>query len=71
MAKFTWGLAIAFIVTSIALTLIAADQSAGSSVLDRVTDAPATADDAAPAPSLGEDLLPPSSDEAPLVPSGN
>ena len=70
VSKFTWILAIGFICTSIALTLIAADQSAGASVLDRLGDAPAPAD--APAtPDLGDSLLPPSSDDAPLVPSGN
>ena len=58
--------------TSIALTIIAAEQSSGASVLDRVIDAPdAPAEDAAPAPDLGEDLLPPSNDDAPLLPSGN
>lgn len=71
MSKFTWALAVGFIATSITLTLIAADQSAGASVLDRLGDAPASTGDTAPAPSLGEDLLPPSSDDAPLLPSGN
>ncbi|MEY1556126.1 preprotein translocase subunit SecG [Yoonia sp. R2331] len=68
MGKFTWILAIGFIATSIALTIIAAEKSAGASVLDRLTDAPASA----PAtPDLGENLLPPSDGDAPLVPSGN
>ncbi len=69
MGKFTWFLAIGFIATSIALTIIAAEKSAGASVLDRLTDAPASAP--AATPDLGENLLPPSSDDAPLVPSGN
>lgn len=68
MGKFTWILAIGFIATSIALTIIAAEQSAGASVLDRLGPAPA-ADPATP--DLGDSLLPPSSDDAPLVPSGN
>ncbi|MFY9205149.1 MAG: preprotein translocase subunit SecG, partial [Yoonia sp.] len=38
MGKATWILAIAFIGTSIALTIIAAEKSAGSSVVDRITD---------------------------------
>ena len=69
MAKFTWILAIGFICTSIAMTIIAADKSAGASVVDRIIDAPAQSDDAA-TPDLGDSLLPPSSDDAPLVPTG-
>ena len=70
LGKVTWILAIAFIITSITLTIIAAQKSAGSSVLDRLGDAPAAVEESAPASSLGEgsDLLPPSADDAPLVP---
>jgi preprotein translocase subunit SecG len=71
LGKVTWGLAIAFICTSVALTIIAAENSAGSSVVDRITDAPAPA--ATPAlPDLGEgSLLPPTAGSAePLVPTG-
>ena len=70
MGKLTWILAIGFICTSIALTLIAAQKSAGSSVMDRLGDAPAT-EEAAPAiPTLDpNNLLPPTEgDTAPLVP---
>lgn len=70
LGKVTWLLAIAFIITSITLTIIAAQKSAGSSVLDRLGDAPA-AEQSAPASGLGEgeSLLPPSTDDnAPLVP---
>lgn len=70
MSKFTWVLAIAFICTSIALTLIAASDSAGSSVADRLGTAPVAEDDTQ-VPDLGGSLLPPSSDEAPLVPAGD
>ncbi|WP_296425126.1 preprotein translocase subunit SecG [Yoonia sp.] len=70
MSKFTWTLAIAFICTSIALTLIAAEKTAGSSVVDRLGNAP-VAQDGTTVPDLGGSLLPPSADEAPLVPSGN
>lgn len=69
MSKFTWGLAIAFICTSIALTLIAQSNSVGSSVADRL--APLPTDSGVEVPSLGDSLLPPSSDDTPLVPSGN
>lgn len=77
LAKLTWILAIGFICTSIALTIIAAEKSAGVSVIDRLTDQ--TAPETAPstqAPdagtSLGTDLLPPSADEnTPIVPPAN
>jgi preprotein translocase subunit SecG len=72
MGKVTWLLAIAFICTSLTLTILAAQKSAGSSVLDRIGNQPATeqSDDAAPAlPSADDGLLPPSGDDnAPLVP---
>ena len=70
LGKVTWILAIAFIITSITLTIIAAQKAAGSSVLDRMSDAPAAVEESAPS-GLGEgsDLLPPSADDnAPLVP---
>lgn len=67
MTKVTWGLAVAFICTSIALTIIAADRSAGASVVDRIVDAPAQGADV---PDLGDSLLPPSDSDAPLVPAG-
>jgi len=70
MAKFKWIIAGAFIVTSITLTIIAAQNSAGASVIDRLGDIPLTQEDGTPVPDLGESLLPPSSDDAPLVPSG-
>ncbi|MFD1159289.1 preprotein translocase subunit SecG [Roseovarius aestuarii] len=71
LGKLTWILAIAFICTSMTLTIIAAKNAAGSSVLDRITDAPAPAE--APAVDLGDDnLLPPSADEnAPLTPTAD
>lgn len=70
LGKATWILAIAFIGTSIALTIIAAEKSAGSSVVDRLGDAPIAADGVI-TPELGDNLLPPSQDDAPLLPTGN
>ncbi|WP_342076257.1 preprotein translocase subunit SecG [Yoonia sp. SS1-5] len=68
MSKFTWMLAIAFICTSISLTLISASNTAGSSVVDRLGVPSA---DGVEVPDLGDSLLPPSvGDDAPLVPSG-
>jgi len=69
MSKFTWMLAIAFICTSIALTLISASNSAGSSVADRLVPTPA--EGGATLPDLGDSLLPPSSADATLVPAGD
>lgn len=71
LGKVTWGLAIAFIITSIALTIIAAENSAGSSVVDRIVDAPAPASPTLP--DLGEgSLLPPTEGAAePQVPAGD
>ena len=70
LGKLTWLLAIAFIATSMTLTIIAAKNSAGSSVLDRITDAPSRSEPVDIAPGLGDDLLPPSADEnAPLTPT--
>ncbi|MDQ2092509.1 preprotein translocase subunit SecG [Rhodalgimonas zhirmunskyi] len=77
MGKVTWILAIAFIATSITLTVIAAEKSASGSVIDRISDAPAPAADA-PATGLdgqsGDSLLPPSADDGgttPLVPKAD
>ena len=67
IGKATWILAIAFIGTSIALTIIAVEKSAGSSVVDRITDSPVA--EAPATPDLGTDLLPPADSEAPLLPA--
>jgi len=74
LGKVTWGLAIAFICTSIWLTILAAQNSADSSVLDRVGPELPTAEEpltpAVPSvPGAGSDLLPPSADDSgPSVP---
>ena len=70
MTKVTWVLAAAFICTSIALTIIAAQNSASGSVIDRLGGAPAATEETLPGLPSGSDLLPPSSDQ-PLVPSAN
>jgi preprotein translocase subunit SecG len=74
LGKVTWVLATGFIITSIWLTIIAAQKSAGTSVLDRVgggsSSASQPADPALPGPA--DSLLPPTADEnAPLVPSAD
>ena len=63
LAKMTWIFAIAFIATSVTLTVLAARNSAGSSVVDQIGGtAPAPAQPAQPMPGLpatGGNLLPP------------
>ncbi|OWU84417.1 preprotein translocase subunit SecG [Oceanicola sp. 22II-s10i] len=74
LGKVTWVLAGAFICTSILLTVIAAEKSAGSSVLDRLTPgASAPADDTTPSiPGDGGSLTPPpSGGEGGLTPSAD
>jgi preprotein translocase subunit SecG len=67
LGKVTWGLAVAFIATSLALTIIARQNAADASVVDGVAvedvQTPVEAD-------LGEgSLLPPTAEESqPLVP---
>lgn len=70
LGKLTWILAIGFIITSISLTIIAAQKAAGTSVIDRLGDtAPAQTEQSEPQSPLGSDLLPPAEgDNAPLVP---
>ena len=64
MTKVTWILAIAFICTSLGLTILQVQKSSGSSVLDQlmpVTEQSST--------QSADDLLPPSAaDSAPLLP---
>jgi len=66
LTKVTWMLAIAFIATSIAMTVIAAKNSAGSSVVDRIADVPV--EQTAPIAPSANDLLPPSTGDTPITP---
>jgi preprotein translocase subunit SecG len=69
LSKATWALGISFVVTSLALTILAARESGSRSVIDRV--APAASEPAAPAaptPGLEGDLLPPTPSEGPAAP---
>jgi len=71
LGKLTWAFAIAFILTSIALTVIAARNSASGSVLDRLgAPAPVTAPAKAPDVTVpsASDLLPPTNEGAPQAP---
>ena len=71
LGKFTWILAVAFIATSITLTIIAAQKSAGVSVIDQLGATPPAAEESAdPLLPPAGDLLPPvQGDNSPLVPS--
>jgi len=70
LGQATWWIAGAFLLTSLALTILAAHGSATGSVADRITDAPAPAAETPALPDLGGgSLLPPGSDSAPLVPA--
>ncbi|MGH1355576.1 MAG: preprotein translocase subunit SecG [Thalassovita sp.] len=69
LSKVTWVLAAGFICTSLALTVIATEKTAGSSVLDRLGGAAATEEAQPEETQPGNDLLPPSAgDTGPLVP---
>ena len=71
LGKLTWAFAIAFLSTSIVLTIIAAQNSATDSVLDRIgVEVPAIEDPAADVPALPGigDLLPPTTGDAPALP---
>jgi preprotein translocase subunit SecG len=67
MTKLTWGLGALFLANSVALTILSAQETAGSSVIDLL---PPTTQEGADAPLLppGESLLPPSPGDSPLTP---
>ena len=72
LSKVTWILAVAFICTSMTLTIFAAQRATGTSVIDRL--GVPTSDDSGAGPTVpglapGGSLLPPTEGEAaPLVP---
>lgn len=66
LAKLTWGFAIAFIFTSLVLTVIAASNSAQTSVLDRLGPQPSGSAEQRSIP-LPDVQLPPGGD-TPLLP---
>lgn len=65
LGKVTWGLAIAFILTSLTLTVFAAERSATTSILDRIgVEGPAEAPPVSAPPTADtDDLLPPVLDD--------
>ncbi len=69
LGKLTWLLGAAFIVTSITLTVLVAQKSSGSSVIDRLGVTPPAATETDSTVPSGDLLLPPSADDnTPLVP---
>ncbi|MFY0597581.1 MAG: preprotein translocase subunit SecG [Cognatishimia sp.] len=72
LGKVTWYLAAAFICTSIALTIIAAKNAGGNSVIDSLGTDVSVPEATAPVAPAGDSLLPPAEgDNAPLVPKAN
>lgn len=71
MSKLTWVFGAAFVVTSITLTILSAQKSAGVSVLDRLSASPPALNQSEPAqlPEAGSLLPPAEGDNAPLVPT--
>jgi preprotein translocase subunit SecG len=70
LGKVTWVLAIAFICTSLALTIIAAQSSGSGSVLDRIIDTGGASDRLDDVPADGGGLLPPVPSGDTLLPPG-
>jgi len=72
LGKLTWILAIAFICTSLTLTVIAAQNASGSSIMDRLTRGGSSVQEETETDTIDpEGLLPPPSTldpNAPLVP---
>ena len=72
LSKVTWILAIGFIITSLSLTIMAANNTAGSSVVDRLTTTDPAQEGTTPLlPDLELVLPPTEEDAAPLVPSAD
>ena len=68
MAKLTWGLAIAFIATSLFLTVLAAQKSASGSVVDRMGEPAPVEAPAVPDVPATDNLLPPTLTDDSLAP---
>lgn len=68
LGKLTWAFAIAFIITSLTLTVFAAQRSATTSVMDRLGVETVPPPSAPAAPLSGDGLLPPPVTDAPLTP---
>ncbi|MGR3435218.1 MAG: preprotein translocase subunit SecG, partial [Shimia sp.] len=69
LTKATWALGWAFMAAALAMSIIAARNAQGVSVVDQL----GLPERSAPAPVVpsGEDLLPPSGDDGPLLPTAD
>lgn len=68
LGKLTWIFAIAFIATSVTLTVLAAKKASDSSVIDRLGIETPAQDDGGSTSLPADDLLPPPANDAPLAP---
>ncbi len=68
LAKVTWAVGIAFVVTSLTLTVIAARDSGGGSLIDLPLTGGQGDAGGAVVPGLGDDLLPPIPSDGPAAP---
>ncbi len=69
LSRVTWALAVAFLVTSMALTILAARLAESDSVLERLgTPIETESEGDLLPPSLGDNLMPPTSDDSPATP---
>lgn len=67
LGKVTWIVAVAFLSVSLVLTIFTAREQAGDSVIERLGETPANAEDTS-SPLAGEDLLPPTLPNTPALP---
>lgn len=69
LTKMTWVIAVGFLITSLSLTIIAAQKADSDSVLERMGTDTGTAPATAPVvPGLDGNLLPPSANDGPARP---
>lgn len=68
LAKLTWIFAIGFLVTSVTLTVLAAKNAAGDSVIERLGTDAEVSTETPKIPSIDGSLLPPSTTDQPSVP---
>jgi preprotein translocase subunit SecG len=67
LSKVTWAIGAAFVATSLALTILAARDAGGGSVIDQLGGTVPMSN--APAPGLEGDLLPPTTPASPAAPA--
>ena len=68
LSKLTWLFAVGFLITSLSLTIIAAKNAAGTSVVDGITSTAPAATETAPLPTADDLLNPPAAAEQPATP---